>query len=423
MSASARSGMPNGGRGVGAKARKRRRILVVVQRYGAEVVGGSESHARTSAERLARWNDVEVATTTALDHWTWAPHYKVGTSRVDGVRVHRFPIASGRASDYKEIERRVLFEEHTLADEQRWLRDQGPHSPELLDFLSREGHGYGAILFYTYIYEPTALGLPLVPERSALVSTAHDERPLRLSPFRALFHLPRAFGFLTPEERDLVHREFRNDHIPDEVLGIGLEPPPPADPGGFRERHGLRGPVVLYLGQVSEAKAVDELLAMWAAYKNTARDGTLVLAGPSTHPAGPVTHPGGRVGMRVPERADVVALGRVTDDEKWAALGAADAVVLPSHLESLGIVLLEAWQMGTPVLVPAWNAVTAGQVARSGGGLTYPSQERFPRVLAALLAEGKWRGGNGRTWVQRECAWDAFDERLERLVDVAAFDA
>ncbi|MEX2047931.1 MAG: glycosyltransferase family 4 protein [Chloroflexota bacterium] len=388
---------------------KRRRILIVVQRYGKEVVGGSESHARTVAERLARWNDVEVATTTALDHWTWASHYRAGTFEMDGIKVHRFRIESGRSATYKETEKKVLFEEHTLADEERWLREQGPHSPELLDFLSREGHGYQAILFYTYIYAPTARGLPLVPERSALISTAHDERPLRLAPFRALFHLPRAFGYLTPEERDLVHREFKNDHIPDEVLGIGLDAPPPSDPGGFRERHGLRGPVVLYLGQVSEAKAVDELIAMWAAYRNTARDGTLVLAGP--------------LALKMPERADVVALGRVSDDEKWAALAAADAVVLPSHLESLGIVLLEAWQVGTPALVPSWNAVTAGQVARSGGGLTYPSQERFPRVLAALLAEGKFRGRNGRAWVERECAWPAFDERLERLVDLAAFDA
>lgn len=388
---------------------KRRRILVVVQRYGEEVVGGSESHARAAAHRLARWNEVEVATTTALDFWTWAPHYRPGTTQENGVRVHRFPIASGRASDYKEIERKVLFEEHTFEDEQEWLRLQGPHSPALLDFIAREGHGYEVVLFYTYIYEPTAHGLPLVPERAALVSTAHDERPLRLAPFRALFQLPRAFGYLTPEERTLVQREFRNDHIPDEILGIGLDPPPATDPGGFRERRGLRGPILLYLGQVTEAKGVDELLAMWSEYRSVAREGTLVLAGPPQ--------------MAVPERADVVALGRLREDEKWDALAAADAVVLPSHLESLGIVLLEAWQVGTPVIVPAWNAVTAGQVTRSGGGLTYASRERFPRVLAALLAEGKWRGRNGKAWVERECAWAAFDERLERLVDLAAFDA
>jgi glycosyltransferase involved in cell wall biosynthesis len=387
---------------------KRRRILIVVQRYGAEVVGGSESHARTVAMRLARTNDVEVATTTALDHWTWAHHFPSGTSDEDGVRVHRFPVASGRSDGYKATEHRVLFEDHALADEQRWLREQGPHSPELLEFLHAEGHGYHAIFFYTYIYEPTALGLPLVPERSALVPTAHDELPLRLAPFRALFQLPRAFGFLTPEERALVRREFRNGHIPDEVLGIGLDPPPPRDAAGFRRRHGIDGPLVLYLGQVTEAKAVDELLAMWSAYRGGSRGGTLVLAGNAL--------------MDVPKRDDVRALGRVDDGEKWSALEAADALVLPSHLESLGIVLLEAWQVGTPVLVPAWNAVTAGQVARSGGGLTYASREDFPRALAALLAEGKGRA-DARAWVDRECAWDAFDARLQHLVDLAAFDA
>lgn len=385
-----------------------RRILVVVQRYGGEVVGGSESHARTVAERLARANDVEVATTTALDHWTWAPHYAPGAREHDGVLVRRFPVASGRSSDYKDVERHVLLEDHALSDEEAWLRAQGPHAPALLDFLHREGAGYNAVLFYTYIYEPTALGLPLVPERSALVSTAHDERPLRLAPFRALFALPRAFGFLTPEERDLVHREFRNEHIPDEILGIGLDPAPAADAAAFRKRRGLPGRLVLYLGQVSEAKAVDELLAAWTG-RVEPRDATLVLAGP--------------VSMAIPERDDVVTLGRVPEAEKWAALAAADAVVLPSHLESLGIVLLEAWQIGTPVLVPAWNAVTAGQVARSGGGAAYGTPAELGTALAALLDEGKRRGEAGREWVARECAWDAFDARLGHLVEMAAFDA
>lgn len=386
----------------------RRRILLVTQRYGAEVVGGSESHARVVAERLARSNDVTVATTTALDFWTWAPHYRAGESELGGVRVLRFGVEAGRSPDYKAIERHVLMEEHTLADEYAWLRAQGPHAPGLLEHLSREGHGYQAAIFYTYIYAPTALGLPLLPERSALVSTAHDEKPLRLAPYRALFQLPRAFGFLTPEERDLVRREFRSDHIPCEVLGIGLDPPPAADGEAFRARRGLRGPLLLYLGQVSEAKAVDELLAGWDAYR-AGGEGTLVLAGP--------------LQMAVPERPDVLALGRVSDAEKWAALAAADAIALPSHLESLGIVLLEAWQAGTPVLVPGWNAVTAGQVRRSGGGATYATLDALPGAIGSLLAEGKRRGEAGREWVARECAWDAFDARLERLVDMVAFTA
>jgi glycosyltransferase involved in cell wall biosynthesis len=381
------------------------KILVVVQRYGAEVVGGSESHARVVAQRLAKINEVEVATTNALDYWSWAPHFPVGESLDGPVRVRRFAVAGSRSPTFKDAERHVLFEPHTLADEQAWLAMQGPHTPDLLEFLRREDKSYDAILFYTYIYEPTAAGLPLVPERAALISTAHDEEPLRLAPYRALFQLPRAFGFLTPEERDLVHARFRNEHIPSEVLGIGLDPPPWHDPDPFRERYAPRGPLVLYLGQVSEGKAVDELVADWIAYREDGGAGTLMLAG--------------TMRMTIPERDDIVSLGRVSDEDKYALLEAADVLVLPSHLESLGIVLLEAWQVGTPCLVSAKNKVTSGQVARAAAGASY-DRGGFRSALGSVLARRDALGESGRAFVERECAWSAFDARLEQLVDLVA---
>jgi glycosyltransferase involved in cell wall biosynthesis len=381
------------------------KILVVVQRYGADVVGGSESHARVVAHRLAMVNEVEVATTNALDYWTWAPHFPVGESMDGPVRVRRFAVTGTRSPTFKDAERHVLFEPHTLGDEQAWLAMQGPHTPGLLEFLRREGKSYDAILFYTYIYEPTAAGLPLVPERAALISTAHDEEPLRLVPYRALFQLPRAFGFLTPEERDLVHSRFRNEHIPSEVLGIGLDAPPWHDPEPFREHYAPRGPLVLYLGQVSEGKAVDELLSDWIAHREGGGAGSLVLAGTARMP--------------IPERDDIVALGRVSDEDKYALLEAADVLVLPSHLESLGIVLLEAWQVGTPCLVSAKNKVTSGQVARAGGGASY-DRGGFAKALAAVLADREALGESGRVYVEADCAWPAFDTRLEQLVDLVA---
>jgi glycosyltransferase involved in cell wall biosynthesis len=381
------------------------RILVVVQRYGPEVVGGSESHARVVAHRLAMVNDVEVATTNALDYWSWAPHFPVGESMDGPVRVRRFAVRGLRSPTFKEAERHVLFEPHTLADEQSWLAVQGPHTPGLLEFLRREGKSHDAILFYTYIYEPTAAGLPLVPERAALISTAHDEEPLRLVPYRALFQLPRAFGFLTPEERDLVHSRFRNEHIPSELLGIGLDPPPWHDPAPFREHYAPRGPLVLYLGQVSEGKAADELISDWIAYREGGGAGSLVLAGTARMP--------------IPERDDVVSLGRVSEEDKYALLEAADVLVLPSHLESLGIVLLEAWQVGTPCLVSAKNKVTSGQVARARGGASY-DRGGFAQALATVLSDREALGESGRVYVEAECAWPAFDTRLEQLVDLVA---
>ena len=381
------------------------RILIVVQRYGAEVVGGSESHARVVAHRLAKINEVEVATTNALDYWSWSPHFPAGESMDGTVHVRRFAVTGVRSPTFKDAERHILFEPHTLADEQRWLALQGPHTPGLLEFLARDGKGYDAILFYTYIYEPTAAGLPLVPERAALISTAHDEEPLRLAPYRALFQLPRAFGFLTPEERDLVHSRFHNDHIPSEVLSIGLDPPPWHDPEPFRERYAPRGPLVLYLGQVSEGKAVDELVADWIAYREDGGPGSLVLAG--------------MVLMPVPDRDDIVSLGRVSDEDKYALLEAADVLVLPSHLESLGIVLLEAWQVGTPCLVSAKNKVTGGQVARANGGASY-ERAGFARALHGVIAKRDALGESGRRYVERECTWPPFDARLEQLVDLVA---
>ena len=86
-----------------------------MQRYGADVTGGSEAHARTAAVRLSARHTVEVATTTAQDFWTWANHYPPGRELLDGIVVHRFPVASGRSPEFKDVEKHVLTESHTLA--------------------------------------------------------------------------------------------------------------------------------------------------------------------------------------------------------------------------------------------------------------------------------------------------------------------
>ena len=120
--------------------------------------------------------------------------------------------------------------------------------------------------------------------------------------------------------------------------------------------------------------------------------------------------------MELPERDDIVALGRIPEADKYAALAAADVLVLPSRFESLGIVLLEAWQVGTPVIVRADNPVTAGQVARSGGGLTYRDAAEFGAALERAMDARARLGAAGRAWVERESSWEAFDARLEQLV-------
>ena len=69
------------------------KLAVVVQRYGADINGGAELHARYVAERLARHAEVEVVTTCARDYVTWRNELPAGVEQVNGVPVRRFPVA------------------------------------------------------------------------------------------------------------------------------------------------------------------------------------------------------------------------------------------------------------------------------------------------------------------------------------------
>ena len=65
------------------------KLAFIVQRYGREILGGSETLARQLAERLARRHEITVLTTTALDYITWKNHYEPGETKERGVRVRR----------------------------------------------------------------------------------------------------------------------------------------------------------------------------------------------------------------------------------------------------------------------------------------------------------------------------------------------
>lgn len=75
------------------------KVAFVIQRYGAEVLGGSEQLCRLVAERLAPSHDVEVLTTCARDYVTWTNEYPEGADRIKGVTVRRFATARTRDID------------------------------------------------------------------------------------------------------------------------------------------------------------------------------------------------------------------------------------------------------------------------------------------------------------------------------------
>lgn len=383
------------------------RLGIVVQRYGLEVNGGAEMQCRQIAERMARHMDVEVVTTCAQDYHTWRNAYRPGIDSVNGISVRRFLVQRERDMPaFDAFSAKLLDGPHSYFDELRWMELQGPDTPELYRYIEAEGNRYDALLFSTYLYATTYVGLQLAPRRALLLANAHDDHWLRLGIYRPLFHLPAAFIFNSPEERDLIHRTFRNEHIPGQVFGSGVDTARLAEIGE-RTRASQANPItggapyVIYVGRVDPSKGCDELFEHFLRFKaETHSPLKLVLVGGITMP--------------VPQREDILALGFLPE-EPYELMAGAAALVLPSRVESLSIVVLEALALGVPVLVNGQCDVLQGHCARSNAGFyyyNYPEFSAFLSLLADHPALAHELGRRGQRYVESNYRWETLEDRF-----------
>jgi len=422
------------------------KIAFIIQRYGAEVLGGSEQLCRLVAERLALTHEVDVLTTCARDYVTWKNEYPEGSDRIRGVIVRRFSNAAVRdIESFNRYSDWIFNHPHNRHDEMEWLKQQGPWCPGLVEYLRRHQQQYDVLIFFTYLYATTVAGLDVCPQRSILVSTAHDEPAIRLEIYREVFAKPAAICYLTESERKFVHEFFVDRPLLEEVTGVGIEIPqsqpypripvpspdeetdaaataPTAgseedsaitrDYGShilqrgsvFRRRHRLYGPIVLYGGRIDPGKGCEELIQYFSEYVNEGGDATLALMGAKL--------------MSLPEEPFLKFAGLLSDNERVQALEAATIVVCPSPFESLSLLALEALAVGTPILANARSAVLVEHCVRSNGGLYYADRDEFVEALKLLSSDERLRqqlGRNGRDYVRRNYRWDVVLGKFERL--------
>jgi glycosyltransferase involved in cell wall biosynthesis len=382
------------------------RLAFVVQRYGAEVNGGAELHCRWHAEALASRHAVEVFATRAIEHVEWSNGYPEGTALVNGIPVHRFTVKRPRVlREFASISNVVFGDEHTREEEERWVRENGPYAPGLVEALARARDRFDLFIFYCYRYWQTYHGLPRVLDRSILVPTAEEDPAIGLGIFREFFRRPRGLVYLTPEERDLVEGAASGTGRPSTVIGSGLSLPATAGVPEFGARHGLTRPFLLYVGRIERNKGCGMLFTYFQRFlEATGADLDLVLAG--------------KAAMAVPEHPRIRHVGFISEDEKVAALREALALAMPSPYESLSVIALEAWKLERPVLANGRCAPLKGQCLRSNGGLFYDGYDEFESGLRLLLERPELRqalGRQGREYVEREYAWERVLGKLEEL--------
>lgn len=391
------------------------KVAVVVQRYGADINGGAEQHARYVAEHLARHVQVEVLTTCAnRDYITWKNELPAGRETVNGIPVHRFPVSIERDPvEFAKWSEKVFRETHSLRDELAWLDAEGPTSPALVEHIRSHEAEYDFFIFFSFRYHHSFHGTRAVPAKAILVPTAERDGALGLGLYPPVFRGIRAFMYNSYEERALIHGVSNNQSVPGVVVGIGSEIPERTNAGRFRQKFEIRDRFAIYVGRIDENKGCAQLFEYFEHYSASLVDGMhLVLVG-SAH-------------LPIPTHPRIHHVGFLDDQDKYDAMAAADLLIMPSYLESLSMVSLEAWALGKPVLANAKCDVLQGQCLRSNAGLFYENFREFTETLRAIDGSPHLQaalGRNGRNFFERHYSWPIIEKKYVDMLEQLSQEA
>lgn len=202
-----------------------------------------------------------------------------------------------------------------------------------------------------------------------------------------------------------------------EIVGMGVDlDGQPGDAERFRRAHDL-GPatrVVTFMGTLTRDKGTMHVCEAARALRD--RDVVVALAGDAVVPGGFDQY---YTALSEADRRRILRLGSVSGADKADLLEATDVFAMPSRVDSFGIVYLEAWARGKPVIGARAGGVP--DVIRDGeDGLlvAFGDVSGLAAAITRLLddrAYGRALGAAGRAKVERRYTWDAIYARLRAV--------
>lgn len=217
-------------------------------------------------------------------------------------------------------------------------------------------------------------------------------------------------------------------HLPDqrvEQLPNGVEPGRFREGNGssFRHKHGIPAlaPVILCVARLDRQKNQLAAVRTLEGVRRSNIDAHLVLVGPVTDPEYAQT-----VEREIEERGlaghTTLIPGLDADSQELVdAYHSADVVLLSSRHEPFGIVILEAWAAGVPVVATSVGGVR--YLVRHGkDGLVVPpgADEELVQQVCAVLGNpemGQRLGKEGKRRVVAEFSWDRVTSHLVGLYE------
>lgn len=386
-----------------------KKIAIINQRYGFEVNGGSELYTRKIAEHLNKKYEVEVLTTCALDYVSWKNYYKEGVENINGVKVRRFKSAQERNQKrFTRLTEKVLWgSKPSDYQYQEWIEEQGPKCPNLINYVKENQDEYDVFIVVTYLYYPAVRSIPEIGHKAIFIPTAHQEPYLYFKPYEAIFLQPKAYVFLTEEEKGLVWKKFGIQNKPYEVMGVGVDIPEKADERDFKKKYEL-DEYIIYVGRIDNGKNCPRMFDYFIEYKKrNSGNLKLVLMGKQV--------------VEIPKHNDIINLGFVSEEDKFSGIKGAKALILPSEFESLSISVLEAMSLNVPVIVNGKCDVLKGHCIKSNGGLYYYNYFEFEGCINYIkenLKEYEIMSDNAKKYINTYFRWDIIMEKFDRIIGI-----
>jgi glycosyltransferase involved in cell wall biosynthesis len=208
----------------------------------------------------------------------------------------------------------------------------------------------------------------------------------------ALFHATSASEARSLRMQGLVQ--------PIAVVPNGIRPAPLQAASGSK----FSPTYALFLSRLHPKKGLDLLLKAWAESVSFFPDWKLFIAGPDEGDYGVKMRAlAESLGLRAPQ---VQFMGEVHGEEKRHLLAGASVLLLPSHSENFGNVVLEALNQGTPVLTT--HGTPWAELVTHHCGWWVPLDE-FGQALRSVLATPRETlasmGQQGAQWAREAFDW------------------
>jgi glycosyltransferase involved in cell wall biosynthesis len=400
------------------------RLLHIGPLYLPAIGGGEKYLADLSEELVQRGHQVDVFTSRALDYHTWQDEL-APFEQINGVNVYRFRCVPRREWVWRVLHYGLsnYWRTRSRRYEPFIFFGGGPLAPGLLWAMLTRGRRYDLIHLSNLVYSHVAygywaarrLGVPVV-----ITAHAHAEQEATYNigyqheVMRGADHVIA----VTPAERDMFIR-LGVDPWRVSISGNGLklaeyENGLKWDQATARRRLGLPtdGFMMLFLGRKANYKGLDLALDAYVALLSQYPEAHFLAVGPETDYSRALW-------SRYPARPGLHVLGAVSDEDKLAALQACDCLVLPSTGEAFGIVFLEAWMMGKPVVGARVLSVSSVIHEEQDGLLIAPGNSADLAACVARLAAdpelARRLGANGRAKMLSRYTTARIADRVEGI--------